>query len=111
MPDPDLYVPSSHYKQACERRATWAAAYVLSEPAPHSSIRHVALILWLQCWKLFCAKLLGGGLSAGGSPKQGIELVFPEVLQQGASADVVCFDNTGTLTDSLVSPHVMSCVS
>ena len=35
--------------------------------------------------------------------KQGISLVFPEVLKQGASADTVCFDKTGTLTGSLVS--------
>lgn len=35
--------------------------------------------------------------------KQGISLVFPEVLKQGAIADTVCFDKTGTLTGSLVS--------
>ncbi len=35
--------------------------------------------------------------------KQGIKLVFPEVLQLVACADVCCFDKTGTLTGSAVS--------
>lgn len=35
--------------------------------------------------------------------RQGILLMFPEVLKRGAATDVVCFDKTGTLTHSTVS--------
>lgn len=49
------------------------------------------------CW------LVAGAASRRRLAKQGIKLVFPEVLQKGACADIVCFDKTGTLTGSMVS--------
>jgi len=35
--------------------------------------------------------------------KDGLMLLFPEIIKRRAAVDVVCFDKTGTLTDSLVS--------
>ena len=34
--------------------------------------------------------------------KQGIKLMFPEVLKCAAATEVICFDKTGTLTGSMV---------
>lgn len=34
--------------------------------------------------------------------KDGLKLMFPEIIKRGALVDVVCFDKTGTLTDSKV---------
>lgn len=36
--------------------------------------------------------------------KQGMNLMFPEVLKVAADMELVCFDKTGTLTGSVVSP-------
>lgn len=44
------------------------------------------------------------GVVARGLLRQdGLELLFPEIIQRGAAVDVVCFDKTGTLTESTVS--------
>ncbi|DBA94899.1 TPA: hypothetical protein ACH3X1_002432 [Trebouxia sp. C0004] len=37
--------------------------------------------------------------------KDGLMLLFPEIIKRGAAVDVVCFDKTGTLTDSLANLH------
>lgn len=36
--------------------------------------------------------------------RQGIRLLFMEVIKLAADTEVVCFDKTGTLTGSVVSP-------
>lgn len=35
--------------------------------------------------------------------RDGLLLLFPEIIKRGAAVDIVCFDKTGTLTDSTVS--------
>ena len=46
--------------------------------------------------------LLIGRIGYTRMAKQNMDLKFPEVMQLGGMADVVCFDKTGTLTHSAV---------
>ena len=47
--------------------------------------------------------MLVGFVARRRSKKDGLQLMFPEILKRGAACDVVCFDKTGTLTHSAVS--------
>jgi len=47
--------------------------------------------------------MLVGAVARNILMKDGLMLLFPEIIKRGAAVDVVCFDKTGTLTDSLVS--------
>ncbi len=47
--------------------------------------------------------MLVGAVARNVLLKDGLMLLFPEIIKRGAAVDVVCFDKTGTLTDSLVS--------
>ena len=47
--------------------------------------------------------MLVGFVARRRSKKDGLQLMFPEILKRGAGCEVVCFDKTGTLTHSAVS--------
>ena len=47
--------------------------------------------------------LVIGGVARSFLMRDGLNLLFPEIIQRGAVVDVICFDKTGTLTDSTVS--------
>ncbi len=47
--------------------------------------------------------MLVGFVARRRSKKDGLQLMYPEILKRGAACDVVCFDKTGTLTHSAVS--------
>ncbi len=64
--------------------------------------------------------MLVGFVARRRSRKDGLQLMYPEILKRGAACDVVCFDKTGTLTHSAVSApgtyfwlfgFVLSCTS
>ena len=38
--------------------------------------------------------------------KDGIQLLFPEIVARGAAINIVCFDKTGTLTENTVSTYM-----
>ena len=50
--------------------------------------------------------LLIGAAARSVLKKDGLLLLFPEIIKHGAAVDMVCFDKTGTLTDKSVSPPV-----
>ena len=50
--------------------------------------------------------LLIGAAARSVLKKDGLLLLFPEIIKHGAAVDMVCFDKTVTLTDKSVSPPV-----
>jgi P-type E1-E2 ATPase len=82
--------------------------YIVKAPQRHQTAKDV--ILYLLDTVTYAAPpglptvLLLVGIIAGGRLKRdGLLLMFPEILKRGAAVDVVCFDKTGTLTQSTVS--------
>ncbi|KAL0036849.1 hypothetical protein WJX77_002108 [Trebouxia sp. C0004] len=49
--------------------------------------------------------MLVGFVARRRSKKDGLQLMFPEILKRGAACEVVCFDKTGTLTHSAANLH------
>ena len=46
--------------------------------------------------------VIAGAVARSRLRKDGLRLLRPEVMKQGAAVDIVCFDKTGTLTHSAV---------
>ena len=82
--------------------------YMIKAPHHHQTAKDVILRL-LDTVSLAAPPglpvlmLIVGLVARSRLKKDGLLLMFPEVLKRGAAVDVVCFDKTGTLTDSAVS--------
>lgn len=82
--------------------------YIIKAPQHGQDAKQVAwhlldLVIYAAPPGLPLVLMLIGAVARSVLLKDGLMLLFPEIIKRGAAVDVVCFDKTGTLTDSLVS--------
>lgn len=81
--------------------------YLVKLSAHHQDLKHIIwrlvdLLMYAAPPGLPLVLLVIGAAAASHLKKDGLTLMFPEIIKRGAVVDVMCFDKTGTLTHSSV---------
>lgn len=82
--------------------------YIIKAPQHYQDTKHIVwrlldLVLFAAPPGLPLVLMVIGAAARSELKKDGLMLMFPEIIKRGAVVDIVLFDKTGTLTSSTVS--------